>query len=150
MSIGNRIKQRREELKLTQPQLAKLLGVSKGTIGNYESNISSPNEQTLFRLFEILKCDANYLYQDNLKDSDFNITPDEEKMINQYRTLDGFGKEAVDSVLNIEYKRCQTESKTYVLPTAAKSIDNEPPKTEEYTADKVNLYRNADNDYPNE
>lgn len=32
MSIGSRIKQRREELGYTQPQLASLIGVSKGTI----------------------------------------------------------------------------------------------------------------------
>ena len=43
MSIGSRIKQRREELGLTQPQLAKMIGVSKGSIGNYESEISCPN-----------------------------------------------------------------------------------------------------------
>lgn len=36
-SIGERIKERRAELGLTQPQLAKLARVSPGTIGNVES-----------------------------------------------------------------------------------------------------------------
>ena len=64
MSIGDRIKQRRKELKLTQPKLAEIVGVSKGTIGNYESNLCSPNEKILFKLFSALECDANFLYQD--------------------------------------------------------------------------------------
>lgn len=107
MSIGTRIKQRREELGYTQPQLAELIGVSKGTIGNYESNISSPNEPILFKLFEILKCDANYLYQDDINIEDLGIFSSEEKHhIKKYRTLDEYGKKAVDSILNIEYNRC--------------------------------------------
>ena len=108
MSIGSRIKQRREELGYTQPQLAKLIGVSKGTIGNYESNISSPNEDILFKLFEILKCDANFLYQDNIDWKDFDLfSPNEKNIIKKYRTLDEYGKKSVDSILNIEYERCE-------------------------------------------
>ena len=112
MSIGSRIKQRREELGFTQPQLAELVGVSKGTIGNYESNISSPNETILFKLFSVLKCDANFLYQDNI---DWNgsdeFSPSERHQIKKYRTLDGYGKQAVDSVLDIEYERCESAKK---------------------------------------
>ena len=36
MSFGTRLKARREQLGITQPQLAEMLGVSKGAIGNYE------------------------------------------------------------------------------------------------------------------
>ena len=50
MSIGTRIKMRREELGMTQPELACLIGVSKGSIGNYESGISRPNEDILIKL----------------------------------------------------------------------------------------------------
>ena len=107
MSIGSRIKQRREELGYTQPKLAELVGVSKGTIGNYESNVSSPNEDILFKLFDILKCDANFLYQDNIDWEVFDETsPSEKEHIKKYRKLDTYGKEAVDGVLEVEYKRC--------------------------------------------
>lgn len=119
MSIGSRIKQRREELGYTQPQLAKLVGVSKGTIGNYESNISSPNETILFKLFEILKCDANFLYQDNIELDKFEtFTPYETQHIKKYRTLDEYGKKAVDDLLDTEYERCTyvEEEDTITLP----------------------------------
>ena len=74
MSIGSRLKLRREELGLTQTELAKLVGVSKGSIGNYESEISSPNENILIKLFSALDCDANYLYHDDINKSNDSIS----------------------------------------------------------------------------
>ena len=107
MSIGSRIKQRREELGYTQPQLAKLVGVSKGSIGNYESNVSSPNENILFKLFDVLQCDANFLYQDDIKIETTNFFTEEEKQhIKKYRLLDQHGQKAVNSVLDVELERC--------------------------------------------
>ena len=103
MSIGSRIKQRREELGLTQPELAKLVGISKGSIGNYESNVSSPNEKILFKLFEILKCDANFLYQDDFQ---YNLTNEnvaqdskEIKLLTYYWKLDVYGKEELNKII---------------------------------------------------
>ncbi len=107
MSIGSRIKERREELGYTQPQLAQLVGVSKGTIGNYESNISSPNENILFKLFDVLKCDANFLYQDDIDLEHFDkFSSSERQIIKKYRTLDEHGKKIVNFTLNEEYERC--------------------------------------------
>ena len=107
MSIGSRIKERREELGYTQPQLAQLVGVSKGTIGNYESNISSPNENILFKLFDVLKCDANFLYQDDIDLEHFDkFSSSERQIIKKYRTLDKHGKKIVNFTLNEEYERC--------------------------------------------
>lgn len=64
MSIGSRIKEARTRLGLTQVELAKLIGVSKGSVGNYESEVSNPKEPTLWKLMEVLDVDANYLFQD--------------------------------------------------------------------------------------
>ena len=106
MSIGTRIKERREELGYTQTELAKKVGVSKGSIGNYESGISSPNENILIKLFTILKCDANYLYQDEIKAMNNDILTENEKMhLNKYRAVDKYTKRAVDSLLDIEIER---------------------------------------------
>ena len=106
MSICSRIKQRREELGLTQPQLAKMIGVSKGSIGNYESEISCPNENILIKLFSALDCDANYLYYDDITKSEEQLDSKEKSLIKKYRTLDPYGKKAVTSVLDIEFERC--------------------------------------------
>ncbi len=134
MSIGSRIKQRREELGLTQPELAKLVGISKGSIGNYESNVSSPNEKILFKLFEILKCDANFLYQDDFQ---YNLTNEnvaqdskEIKLLTYYRQLDVYGKDMVDTVLDKEYKRCAEHQKATRKFTIAARDGNTKAGTE--------------------
>ena len=68
MSFGSRLKERREALGLKQKQLGELLGVSGNAIGNYENGISSPNADVLYKVFDVLKCDANYLYQDEMRE----------------------------------------------------------------------------------
>ena len=124
MSIGSRIKQRREELGYTQPKLAELVGVSKGTIGNYESNVSSPNEDILFKLFDILKCDANFLYQDNIDWESFDeANPSEKEHLKKYRKLDSYGKKAVDELINTEYERCEA-AKNNIVFTFRKLSEN--------------------------
>lgn len=108
MSIGSRIKERRLELKLTQEKLADMIGVTKGAIANYENEVSTPKIELMFKLFSALDCDANYLHQDEMKDSAFydTATPEEfEKVIKKYRALDGYGKKVVDSILELEYER---------------------------------------------
>lgn len=70
MSIGKRLKEARILRKMTQEDLATAVGVTKGAIGNYETEVSSPKEPILIKLMEILQIDANYLYQDYIKQED--------------------------------------------------------------------------------
>ena len=64
MSLGSRIKELREDKNISRSKLADLLGVTVGAISNYENEISSPKEPILFKIMEVLNCDANYLFQD--------------------------------------------------------------------------------------
>lgn len=108
MSFGTRLKERRESLGITQTQLAKLLGVSKGSVGNYETDANSPRATILYQLFQILQCDANYLFQDEMDELLYKdtATPEEfENIIKKFRSLDSFGQETVSYILNREYLR---------------------------------------------
>lgn len=109
MSFGSRLKEKREELGLKQSDLGKLLGVTGSAIGNYENGVSSPKADILYRVFDVLKCDANFLFQDEMKEletNNFSVT--EIKMVKKYRVLDDYGKKAVSSLIDIEYDRCQS------------------------------------------
>lgn len=64
MSIGSRIKIARREKKLTQEQLARQCGVTKGAISNYENDVSTPDVEKLSAIMECLGVDPNYIYQD--------------------------------------------------------------------------------------
>lgn len=72
MSIGSRLKEARLRRGLTQEDLARAIGVTKGAIGNYETGVSSPKESVLIKLMSALGIDANYLYQDYVDFSDDN------------------------------------------------------------------------------
>lgn len=53
-SIGKAIKQTRQERKLTQEELGKLIGVQKSQISRIESNASNVTIDTLMRVFGAL------------------------------------------------------------------------------------------------
>lgn len=103
--IGERIKAARIARDLTQVQLAKILGEKSGTvITNWETGTARPAIDKISSICQALHITPDYL---------FNITGDypsydEMTMVRKYRTLDSFGKTAVDSVLNVEYDRVLT------------------------------------------
>lgn len=113
MSFGTRLRARREELGLKQAELGKMLGVTGAAIGNYENGVSSPKADILYQVFDVLKCDANYLFQDEMKELDSaDLTVPEIKLIKKYRALDAHGKRMIDFAMDEETARmAEAESK---------------------------------------
>lgn len=113
MSISERIKQRREELDITRIELARLIGVTPSAIANYENGISSPKVELLYKLFSALDCDANYLYQDEMKSLEINdkgsVSIKEQEMVDKYRNLDDLDKKVVDDLINTLSSRRETK-----------------------------------------
>lgn len=107
MSFGTRLRDKRKELGITQPQLAEILGVSQSAIGSWETDTNSPRATLLYDLFDILHCDANYLFQDETRKLyQDKATPEEfENIIKKYRDLDDHGREMVDFTLQKEWER---------------------------------------------
>ena len=62
MTLGSKIKKRREELGLTLAQVADKIGVSEATVQRYESDvIKNPTQPRIVALAKVLNVDANYL-----------------------------------------------------------------------------------------
>lgn len=135
--IGDKIRERRLELGITQLQLSQLTDIKKNTISNYENNVSSPSEENIFKLMEALKCDANYLFEWE-ENEDLKLTLEEKRRIKKYRFLDLYGRKAVDGIIDIEYERCMkaNEDNVTVLSTvAARTTTNEQSIKQEYIQD---------------
>lgn len=115
MSLNSRIKERREALNMSRTELADIIGVTSSAIANYENGISSPKIELLYKLFEALKCDANYLYQDEMKEFT-NETPsnDELIIIKKYRSLDSLDKKAIDVLLDTLSKRQSEQTAEFI------------------------------------
>ncbi len=132
MGLSNRLKERREQLGLTQSEVASLLGITPGAVGNYENGVSTPKADILFKVFDALKCDANYLFQDemNERSQEDAATPLEmEHLVKKYRDLDEHGKEMVDFTLEKETDRIKKYGK---LPDEPNKIVQFPKRLISY------------------
>ena len=61
MSVGDRISELRNEKKLSQNQLAKLMEVSRQAVSKWETGQSVPDSLNLIKLADILETDIEYL-----------------------------------------------------------------------------------------
>lgn len=128
MNIGQRIKKQRLTLHMTREELASKLDVSVGAISNYENGISIPKTEILVRLFSVLNCDANYLYQDMIPQSIHFFTQEEQLLIHQYRKLSSSGRSFVQTVIEHELQN-EAESehaKEFIALAPPKLIDHFP------------------------
>lgn len=109
MGIGRRIKEARENLGLTQTELGELIGTTGSSVTNYEKETSHPKEAVMYKLFEALNVDANYLFQDvaKLPNTMNDVTLSEYEHIKNYRSLDPYGQETISYILDREVKRVE-------------------------------------------
>lgn len=127
MGIGNRIKEARNNLGYTQEELAKLLGVTKGAVANYELNTSHPKEPIMYKLIEVLHIDANYLFQDcvNIPKELNNVTLSEYEYIRKYRALDDIGRKNVDVAITRETDRIKALDKLRDFYINGSTVENQ-------------------------
>lgn len=102
--ISRIIKESRAMAGLTQTQVAEKLGRPQATIAGWEVGRSQPDANTLFELFRVLGRSVDEAFGFTVES--FNVTAHERTHIEKYRTLDSYGKGAVDTLLEFEYKRC--------------------------------------------
>ena len=60
-SLGNRLKQLRQNNRLRQDQVASLVGVNKNTMCSYENDVRQPSYEILVRLATIYRVSTDYL-----------------------------------------------------------------------------------------
>ena len=100
MSFGKRLRERREALGLKQSTLGKMLGVTGSAIGNYENGYSSPKADVLYRAFDVLQCDANYLFQDEMSETETPESIRTKKLLSALSRLNDDGQEKVLSYID--------------------------------------------------
>ncbi len=121
-----------DKANINQVQLAEKLGISKGTVNNWARGNNSPDVDMVPKICHVLGISILSLYAPtkfeelesitSIRKSE-PITDDEIEHIKKYRTLDEYGKQAVDSILNIEYTRALEIQKQ----TSHKEITAESP-----------------------
>lgn len=121
MTFGNRLKQAREEKGYNQKQFAEQLGITATRLNYWEKDKREPDVALIKKISEALNISSDWLIGNEFDLLEFAISEHEKKYIKKYRTLDRYGKKAVDDLLENEYKRCtevSDEPKVITLPMA--------------------------------
>lgn len=98
--IGTKIRQLRLEKQLTQPQLAKAIGVSNGIISQWENNVNEPKASYIISLANVLNISTDYLLCREEEDGriivqELPLPQDERRLINYYKDLPNKLKTAI-------------------------------------------------------
>lgn len=121
---------------ITRSELSERSGVPKPMITDYLKGRYKPKQERIHALARALDVSPYWLMgydvdinftgfildysclddvTENEAITDFSV--EETEHIKKYRTLDGYGKRAVDDLLNNEYKRCASSDEKKPLPT---------------------------------
>ncbi|WP_059050784.1 helix-turn-helix domain-containing protein [Paenibacillus senegalimassiliensis] len=123
MTIGDRIKKRRKELRLSVDQLSASLGKNRATVYRYEGDeIDNMPLSILEPLAKALKTTPAYLmgWEDEAIPESIELTQHEEDILRKYNALDDIGKYTVDTTLEAQYERC---TKPHLTVIAAHNDD---------------------------
>lgn len=98
LTFGEKIRNARKLLGLTQKQLAEKIGAKHNSVSDWENNKNKPDPDTIELLCGVLQLSPNYL----LVSSSDDFSPIEKSLVLKYRSLDSFGQETVNIVLDRE------------------------------------------------
>ena len=114
MEFGTRIKNLRLEQNLTQQGLATAVGVSVISVRSWERGTKKPAMDAIIALAHELKTTTDGLLGidatcDNAHPS-LALSPNEKKLLSNYRALDSHGKKAVDMICALEKERIKAST----------------------------------------
>lgn len=126
MTFGERLTElRKEKGYATRNEFADRLKIPSTTLRNYETDAREPGHTFLKQISEMFNVSVDYLLcltDDKEKVSSYQLRNSEYEHIQKYRTLDTHGHKAVDSILDIEYDRCQQKQDRPDLTTIQQDI----------------------------
>ena len=84
MDIGTKIRNKREDLDLSQRDMADLIPMNQSNYSKIERNVQEPSMEQLRRICQILKLDPRYLL--NLDDAVF-LSPADAKLVKDIKAF---------------------------------------------------------------
>ena len=88
MDIGKKIRNAREDLDLSQGDMANAIPMNQSNYSKIERNVQEPNLEQLRRICQILKLDPRYLLNlgdfSSITEADIRLLKDVKTIINKY------------------------------------------------------------------
>ena len=107
--VNFRIKEARELAGYSQKEIAQIIGVAQNTFHGYESGKHDPKSDILVKIANVCNVTVDFLLGREDSNPTNSYSQSESEHIKKYHTLDEYGKQAVDGILETEYQRCKKQ-----------------------------------------
>ena len=87
MTFGEKVRQLRKRKKLTQEQLAELIGTHESHIGRYEKDQSAPSAPALKKLAKVFNVSVDYLLFEK-EETSLSVKISDTELLEQFEELD--------------------------------------------------------------
>ena len=118
ISVGNRIKQRRNSLNLTQIDIHKKCGIASGALSQIENGTRTPSVIIFYKLSQALECSMDWLLTGESTNSEINnFSENEETLLNGFRQLSKEDQDELMQILEIKINKT-LKSRNYSAPSS--------------------------------
>lgn len=102
--IGNRIKERRKELKITQSQIQQETSISSGNLSCIENGKYLPSALALLELSKILNCSVDWILtgKSSISDNSDLLDIREKELLNNFRKLSEEDKDELIGIIDLK------------------------------------------------
>lgn len=97
ITLGQKIRQKREELKMSQEVLADLIGTSQNQVSRYERDENKPTSSVLSNIADALQTTPDWL----LGRMEGDLTPEEAILLDAYRSKEPYLKSRLLEIARI-------------------------------------------------
>ena len=142
MDYISRIKQVKNEKKITNERLSELTGIPLSTVSKILAGISdSPKLSNMVLIASALGCTLDYIVSGTPENNNnYTLTDKEIEFIETYRQLDFYGKDLVETVAQKELDRVGVISEELTLPITEQSVQQKNAKI-------LNMPQTAQNEF---
>ncbi len=122
-SIGNRIRNRRKELNLTQTDIYNICGIASGALSQMENGTRTPSILIFYSLAQALQCNMEWLVTGISTNSEnFTIYEKEERLLQDFRLLPERDQEEIQELVEFKlYKRKKDSAKSSISTGSGES-----------------------------
>lgn len=107
--IGNRIKERRKALNITQTYIQQETSISSGNLSCIENGKYLPSAVALLELSKILNCSIDWILtgESSISESGVVLDNKESKLLSKFRELSTDDQEEILAIINIKLQKAR-------------------------------------------
>lgn len=108
--IGERIRAKRKELRITQTQIYNKTGISSGNLSGIEAGKSLPSASALIGLSQVLDCSIDWILTGSSPKSEIlTLSVTEDTLLTGFRKLPDQEKDELLDILEIKLRKIKRE-----------------------------------------